>query len=79
MTSTRVFHLNVQSLFKRQSIVFSKYFRQSIVFSSIFYLDRSLWEQNVAKESENFVATFGQKLSSLFVHARYGARKVLCT
>ena len=51
------------------------------MFSSIFYLDRSLWEQKVAKESEFFVATFGRKLSSitLFVHARYGARKVLCT
>ena len=81
MTSTRVFHLQLQSLFKCQSIVFSEYFRQSIVFSSIFYSDRSLWEQKVAKESEFFVATFGRKLSSitLFVHARYGARKVLCT
>ena len=81
MTSTRVFHLKVQSLFKRQSILFSEYFRQSIVFSSIFYLDRCLWEQKVAKESENFVATFGRKLSSIthFVHARHGARKVLCT
>ena len=51
------------------------------MFSSIFYLDRSLWEQKVAKESEFFVATFGRKLSSitLFVHARYGARNVLCT
>ena len=36
MTSTRVFHLKVQSLFKRQRIVFSEYFRQSIGFSSIF-------------------------------------------
>ena len=53
MTSTRVFHLKVQSLFKRQSIVFLEYIRQSIVFSSIFDLDRSLWEQKVAKESEN--------------------------
>ena len=45
------------------------------------YLDRFLWEQKVAKESESFVATFGRKLSSitLLVHARYGARKVLCT
>ena len=81
MTSMRVFHLKVQSLFKRQSIVFSEYLRQSIVFPSIFYLDRCLWEQKVAKESESFVATFGRNLSSitLFVHARYGARKVLCT
>ena len=81
MTSTRVFHLKVQSLFKGQSLVFSGYFRQSIVFSSIFDLDRSLWEQKVAKESESFVATFGRKLSSitLLVHARYGARRVLCT
>ena len=33
------------------------------------------------EKSESFVATFGRKLSSvtLFVHARYGARKVLCT
>ena len=38
MTSTRVFHLELQSLFKRQSIVFSEYLRQSIVFSSIFDL-----------------------------------------
>ena len=60
MTSTRVFHLKVQSLFKRPSIVFSEYFRQSIVFSRIFYLDWSLWEQKVAKESEFFVATFGE-------------------
>ena len=46
-----------------------------------FWLDRFLWEQKVAKESESFVATFGRKLSSitLFVHARCGARKVLCT
>ena len=36
ITSTRVFHLKVQSLFIRQSIVFSKYFRQSIVFSTVF-------------------------------------------
>ena len=51
------------------------------MFSSIFDVDRSLWEQKVAKESEIFVAIFGRKLSSitLFVHARYGARKVLCT
>ena len=51
------------------------------MFSSIFDLDRSLWEQKVAKESKSFVATLGRKLSSiaLFVHARYGARKVLCT
>ena len=79
MTSTRVFHLKVQSLFKRQSIVFSEYFRRSIVFSSIFYVDRSLREQKVTKESESFVATFGRKLSSitLFVHARYGARNCL--
>ena len=38
MTSTRVFHLELQPLFKRQSIVFSEYLRQSIVFSSIFDL-----------------------------------------
>ena len=33
------------------------------------------------EKSESFMATFGRKLSSitLFVHARYGARKVLCT
>ena len=33
------------------------------------------------EKSESFVATFGQKLSSitLFVQARYGARIVLCT
>ena len=33
------------------------------------------------EKSESFVATFCRKLSSitLFVHARYGARKVLCT
>ena len=33
------------------------------------------------EKSESFVATFGRKLSSitLFVHARFGARKVLCT
>ena len=51
------------------------------MFSSILDVDRSLWEQKVAKESEFFVATFGRRLSSitLFVHARYGARKVLCT
>ena len=37
--------------------------------------------QKVAKESASFMATFGRKLSSitLLVHARYGARKVLCT
>ena len=51
------------------------------MFSSIFFLDRSLWEQKVAKESEFCLATFGRKLSSitLFVHARYAVRKVLCT
>ena len=38
MASTRVFYLKVQSLFKRQSIVFSEHLRQSIVFSSIFDL-----------------------------------------
>ena len=33
------------------------------------------------EKSESFVATFGRKLWSitLFVHARYGAMKVLCT
>ena len=33
------------------------------------------------EKSESFLATFGPKLSSitLFVHARYGAMKVLCT
>ena len=33
------------------------------------------------EKSESFLATFGPKLWSitLFVHARYGARKVLCT
>ena len=33
------------------------------------------------EKSERFVATFGRKLSSitLFVHARYGARKFSCT
>ena len=34
-----------------------------------------------SEKSESFVATFGRRLSSitLFVHARYGASKVLCT
>ena len=33
------------------------------------------------EKGESFVATFGRKISSvkLFVHARYGARKGLCT
>ena len=33
------------------------------------------------EKSESFVATFGRKLSSiaLFVHARHGARRFLCT
>ena len=33
------------------------------------------------EKSESFVATFGRKLRSitLFLHARYGAMKVLCT
>ena len=33
------------------------------------------------EKSESFVATFGRKLWSItpFVHARYGAMKVLCT
>ena len=33
------------------------------------------------EKSESFVATFGRKLwpITLFVHARYGAMKVLCT
>ena len=45
------------------------------------HLDRFLWEHKVAKKVKVFLATFGPKLWSitLFVHARYGARKVLCT
>ena len=49
--------------------------------SNYLFVRPVLWEQKVAKKSESFVATFGRKLSSitLLVHARYGARKVLCT
>ena len=38
MTSTRVFHLELKSLFKRQSTVFSEYLRQGIVSVSYTHL-----------------------------------------
>ena len=46
-----------------------------LISQTAFYGSRKL------RKSERFVAIFGRKLSSitLFVHARYGARKVLCT
>ena len=48
---------------------------------SMFYLRPLFMGAEGCEKSESFVATFGRKLSSitLFVHARYGATKVLCT
>ena len=46
-----------------------------------FYLRPLIMGAESCEKSESFSATFGPKLSSitLFVHARYGAMKVLCT
>ena len=80
MSPLRIKHL-VQFFYgpaSAQYFFLRSYFQVWIFFQ---ICSRFLWEQKVAKESESFVATFGRKLSSitLFVHARYGARKVLCT
>ena len=51
-------------------------------FVSAFSLLRPLFMgAESCEKSESFVATFGRKLWSktLFLHARYGAMKVLCT
>ena len=80
MSPLRIKHL-VQFFYgpaSAQYFFLRSYFQVWIFFQ---ICSRFLWEQKVAKESESFVATFGRKLSSitLFVHARYGARRVLCT
>ena len=80
MSPLRIKHL-VQFFYgpaSAQYFFLRSYFQVWIFFQ---ICSRFLWEQKVAKESESFVATFGRKLSSitLFVHARYGAKKVLCT
>ena len=47
----------------------------------MYLLKTGFYGSRKLRKSERFVAIFGRKLSSitLFVHARYGARKVLCT
>ena len=51
MTSTRVFHLKVQSLFKGQSLVFSEYFRRKYsVFAALLLYFSKISEYLTAAE-----------------------------